>query len=176
MKKLFFLILFLIFLIFVFNNLSFKDQMQIKSIATCGLVNGKFCESDNFCAGLKIGGHPGNCCMGFCYDIDWKSCDQDSDCIRVNKTCCSFSRTAINKKYEQKWSLFLHQDGCYCQAWMPRPSIDWFAKPVCVENKCVLDLEDSSVCENEETAKRADLCYSLFDKDVQEGRIFDQPR
>jgi hypothetical protein len=75
--------------------------------------------------------------------IDFYSCNQDSDCIKVEGGCCGCNwggkATAINKNFEQEWEDKL-LDECreiMCPAVISDdPSC--FKEPKCVNNKCVL--------------------------------------
>ena len=82
---------------------------------------------------------------------DFYSCDQNSDCISVNKNCCGCtaggSAIMINKKFEDEWNEKLHCREIMCPAVMSsHPSC--FQKPKCENNKCVLEeIENEDVCD-----------------------------
>ncbi len=73
--------------------------------------------------------------------IDFYSCSQDSDCIKVKNDCCGCnaggSATAINKNFKTQWKGNCNEIGIACPAVMSNdPSC--FAEPKCENNKCVL--------------------------------------
>lgn len=76
-------------------------------------------------------------------EIDFYSCTQDPDCIRVKGGCCGCgmggTATAINKKFEKEWQNKFSNEcqGIGCKAVLSsHPSC--FKEPKCVNNKCVL--------------------------------------
>ena len=72
---------------------------------------------------------------------DFYSCDQDSDCISIDKNCCGCnaggSAVAINKKFKDDWNKKLNCEKIMCPAVMSNdPSC--FQEPKCENNKCIL--------------------------------------
>jgi hypothetical protein len=61
----------------------------------------------------------------------------------------------INEKFKEEWENYTAErlNGTICAPCLP--GITYFAKPKCIENKCALDFNDSSDCNN-------DICYYLF--------------
>ena len=76
-------------------------------------------------------------------NIDYYSCNDDTDCISVDAGCCgcssSGSAISINQKYEEKYiqSLSTQCAAISCiQVISDNPSC--FSKPVCNNKKCEL--------------------------------------
>ncbi len=81
--------------------------------------------------------------------IDFYSCNQDSDCIKVKADCCGCtaggSATAINKTFKNQWKNNCNEIDIDCPTVMSNdPSC--FKEPKCVENKCVLE-EPKDICD-----------------------------
>lgn len=80
-------------------------------------------------------------------EVDFYSCVQGSDCIKVKADCCGCnaggSAAAINKNFKNQWKSNCNEVGIACPAVMSNdPSC--FQEPECVNNKCVLNYPDVS--------------------------------
>lgn len=93
-------------------------------------------------------------------ETDLKGCEIDSDCIAVSDGCgCNAGgkKEAINKQF-----LMKHEAGFSFLTLCPMivsNHVTCFGKPKCVNNTCIIDTDDFTVCEEHRDPNR---CYQSF--------------
>ncbi len=143
---------------FYSNEFTIKDKavidpicsQKVAGIGLCKMIyeGYEFNESENKCVRNTASGCSFEIpfssieeCQKTCEtEIDYYSCDVDSDCVSVKEDCCGCNAggkaISINKKYQSEWNNGLNCAGIMCPAVMSNdPTCS--SKPKCENNKCI---------------------------------------
>ncbi len=72
---------------------------------------------------------------------DWWSCEEDSDCVTIESTCCVCDDMAVSAKYEDAWrQLAFSTDPCPFIDCAPNPPCEGEPKPkaMCLGGRCTI--------------------------------------
>ena len=102
---------------------------------------------------------------------DLRKCESDADCAPVPDGVCGCGgggkNTAVNKNFVDR-AKGIH-DGIYygtgCIAMMS-DDISCISPPLCIDSKCIIDIQNPEVCEKNKDVNRCYYEFALYKKDI----------